>query len=72
MLEILSPEQTERILERTGQILTLPSDKQVLVRQQFGRMYNMQMTILIGISAAQILMTLLQWQKKPIILKNKN
>lgn len=69
LLGVLSPQQTALILDRTEEILTLPPETQPLVRQMFGDMYNKQMVILIGISAAQVCMTLLQWQRKPIVFK---
>ncbi|KAH8702536.1 major facilitator superfamily domain-containing protein [Talaromyces proteolyticus] len=69
LLEFLSPEQTKLILDRTDQISTLPPEAQALVRQKLGSMYNTQMAILIGIAAAQVFATILQWRRKPIILK---
>lgn len=69
LLEVLTPEQTARVLDRTDQILTLPLATQGLVRERFGNMYNMQMIILIGIAAAQLIVTVLQWQRKAIVLK---
>lgn len=69
LLRVLSYEQTLSILDRTETILTLPREDQALVREIFGDMYNKQMNILIGIAAAQVLVTILQWQRKPIIFK---
>ncbi|KAH8885981.1 MFS general substrate transporter [Thozetella sp. PMI_491] len=68
MLQVINPEQTALILDRTEEILTLPPNLEALVRQMFGRMYNTQMTILIGIAAAQVFMTTIQVQKKVLYL----
>ena len=69
MLEVLTPSETAMILDRTDRILALAPEQQVLVREMFGRMYNTQMTILIGIAAAQVFVTLLSWQRKAVVLK---
>lgn len=69
LLQLLSREEVAIILDRTDQILTLPPDKQAMVRRSFANMYNTQMTILIGIAAAQVLVTLLKWQREPLVLK---
>jgi hypothetical protein len=65
LLQVLSPEQTTLLLDRTETIITLPPDQQVVVRELFGIAYNRQMNILIGIAAAQVLVSLLQWKRKP-------
>jgi hypothetical protein len=69
LLELLSPDEVALVLDRTATILTLPPDKQALVRRSFGSMYNTQMTILIGIAAAQVFITLLKWKREPLVLK---
>ncbi|KAJ3579323.1 hypothetical protein NPX13_g1242 [Xylaria arbuscula] len=69
LLQIIGAQQTALVLDRTNEISNLPSDLQVIVRERFASMYNTQMTILVGISAAQLIVSILQWQKKAIILK---
>ncbi|KAI0120745.1 MFS general substrate transporter [Hypoxylon sp. NC0597] len=69
LMQIVSPIQVDLILDRTETIVNLPPETQALVRRAFGDMYNMQMTITIGIAAAQFLLVFLQWQRKAIILK---
>jgi len=69
LLTILTPEQTALVMDRTERIFALPPDKQELVRHMFGKMYNTQMYILIGIAAAQVFMPLLMWKRKPLVLR---
>ncbi|KAI1733353.1 MFS general substrate transporter [Xylaria scruposa] len=69
LMRMLSPGQTSLILDRTDKILTLPADTQMVVRGYFGDMYNVQMIILIGISAAELIFVALQWQRETIIFK---
>ncbi|TGJ79408.1 hypothetical protein E0Z10_g9361 [Xylaria hypoxylon] len=54
LLHVIGAQQTALVLDRTNQISNLPLDLQVIVRERFASMYNTQMTILIGISAAQL------------------
>jgi len=69
-LEIFLPiEQVELLLQRTDVISTLPEAAQSQVREIFGRGYNLQMKIMIGMAAAQVPSTLLMWTKKPIMVK---
>lgn len=69
LLEVLSLDQTDLVLDRTEMILALPSESQSVVRGLFGDTYNRQMTILIGIAAAQVLVACIQWQRNPIVFK---
>ncbi|KAI6093015.1 hypothetical protein F4821DRAFT_253759 [Hypoxylon rubiginosum] len=71
LVKVIGPEQTARVLDRTNQIqiLSLPSETQAVIIESFGTLYNTQMAILIGISAAQVVASMLQWQRKEIILK---
>ena len=62
-------EQVELLLQTTDVISKLPEAAQSQVREVFGRGYNLQMKIMIGMAAAQLPSTLLMWTKKPIMVK---
>jgi hypothetical protein len=62
-------EQVELLLQTTDVISKLPEAAQSQVREVFGRGYNLQMMIMIGMVAAQLPSTLFMWTKKPIMLK---
>jgi len=57
------------LLQTTDIISKLPEAAQSQVREGFGRWYNFQMKIMIGMAAAQLPSTLLMWTKKPIMVK---
>jgi hypothetical protein len=62
-------EQVELLLQTTDVISKLPEAAQSQVREVFGRGYNLQMMIMIGMVAAQLPSTLFMWTKKPIVVK---
>jgi len=67
--KFLPIEQVELLLQTTDIISKLPEAAQSQVREGFGRWYNFQMKIMIGMAAAQLPSTLLMWTKKPIMVK---
>lgn len=67
--EILPLDQVELLLQTTDVISKLPEGAQEQVREIFGRGYNLQMKIMIGMGAANFPSTLLMWTKKPIMVK---
>jgi hypothetical protein len=67
--KFLPIEQVELLLQTTDVISKLPEAAQSQVREVFGRGYNLQMKIMIGMAAAQLPSTLLMWTKKPIMVK---
>jgi len=67
--KFLPIEQVELLLQTTDVISKLPEAAQSQVREVFGRGYNFQMKIMIGMAAAQLPSTLLMWTKKPIMVK---
>ncbi|KUJ07889.1 MFS general substrate transporter [Mollisia scopiformis] len=69
LASVLTPFQVTMLISRTETISELPAATQTVVRKIFGESYNLQMLILIGIAAANIPATLLQWQKIPIVFK---
>ena len=62
-------EQVELLLQTTDIISKLPEAVQSQAREVFGRGYNLQMKIMIGMAAAQVPSTLLMWTKKPVMVK---
>jgi hypothetical protein len=67
--KFLPIEKVELLLQTTDIISKLPEAAQSQVRGGFGRWYNFQMKIMIGMAAAQLPSTLLMWTKKPIMVK---
>jgi hypothetical protein len=67
--KFLPIEQVALLLQTTDVISKLPEAAQSQVREVFGRGYNLQMKIMIGMAAAQLPSTLLMWTKKPIMVK---
>jgi hypothetical protein len=67
--KFLPIEQVELLLQTTDIISKLPEAAQSQVREGFGRWYNFQMKIMIGMAAAQLPSTLLMWTKKPTMVK---
>jgi hypothetical protein len=67
--KFLPLEQVELLLQTTDVISKLPEAAQSQAREVFGRGYNLQMKIMIGMAAAQVPSTLLMWTKKPIMVK---
>lgn len=65
---ILSPNQINMILQSSAVVDKLPQELRNEVRVIFGKAYNLQILILIGFSAAQILAALLMWQRKQVVL----
>ncbi len=65
---ILSPTQINDLLQTTRTLATLPSELAGPTKTVFANGYNLQMRIMIGFSAAQLLMTLLMWQKKQVLV----
>lgn len=64
----LSPDQVRTLLQSNAAILALSPDQQEMTRVVFGRGYNLQMKILIGLAAAQLPGSLVMWQKKQILV----
>jgi hypothetical protein len=67
--KFLPIEQVELLLQTTDVISKLPEAAKSQVREVFGRGYNLQMKIMIGMAAAQVPSTLLMWTKNPIMVK---
>lgn len=65
---ILPPNQINMVLQSSAMVEKLPQELRNEVRFIFGKAYNIQMTILIGFSGAQIPAALLMWQKKQVVL----
>jgi hypothetical protein len=70
LLLILEPVQVAALLSRTESIGELSLPLQRDARKMFGESYNIQMIILMGIAAANIPATLLQWQQKAVRLND--
>jgi hypothetical protein len=64
--EILSPEALGTILRDSNAIGSLPSQLQQSTRLIFARGYAVQIRILIGFAAVQLLSVGLVWRKKQI------
>lgn len=61
---ILSSSELSNVLQSVQLIDTLPTDQQVSIRLAFSDGYNLQMQIVIGFSAAQLLVAAAMWEKK--------
>ncbi|TVY75996.1 Efflux pump FUS6 [Lachnellula suecica] len=68
LLQVLSPEQVNSVLDTTSIIKSFPSEVQTIVRTIFGRGYNLQMEIMVGFAVAQLPSTLLMWTRTPIMI----
>ena len=64
----LTQDQVNSILQSTDNIISFAPSIQSQIRSVFAVGYNIQIKILIGFSAAQILSSILMWQKKQIVL----
>ncbi|KAF2469066.1 MFS multidrug transporter-like protein [Lindgomyces ingoldianus] len=69
LLKVLSPQEAATFLDRTETIAILSPTKQAAVREINGKYYDLQMNVMIGFAVASVFFSVLQWQKKPIILK---
>ena len=61
---VLSPAQLGALLQTSAAMGMLPEALQVVVRETFSDGYNLQMRVMIGFGAAQILSLILMWEKK--------
>lgn len=66
---IVRTEQVAMIFRDSGFIDSLPDTVQGTVRGLFVKSFNLQMRILIGFAAAQFPVTMLMWQRQPILLE---
>ncbi|MCJ1356673.1 MAG: hypothetical protein MMC33_006668 [Icmadophila ericetorum] len=62
---VLSPEQLANLLQSAATIAELPPALEGVVRETFREGFNLQMRIMIGFGAAQILAMAVMWEKKP-------
>lgn len=62
---ILSSKQLGAVLDSTRSIELLPANLQQQTANVFAEGYNLQMRVMIGVSAAEVLATALMWEKKP-------
>jgi hypothetical protein len=60
----VSTSQLRTILQSAAAINELPASIQSSTRSEFGKTYNEQMRIVIGLAVAQFLVTMLLWKKK--------
>lgn len=61
---ILDPAQLSAILQSVQVVEILPTDLQASTRSVFSKAYDLQMQIMIGFSAAQVLVALAMWERK--------
>ncbi|KAL9097924.1 MAG: hypothetical protein Q9165_000250 [Trypethelium subeluteriae] len=66
---VLTPDQLTTIFRTPEIISSFPADPRDIVRGAFVKIFDLEMRILIGFSAAEFLFTLLMWQKKPVLLE---
>jgi hypothetical protein len=69
--EVLSPKLVNAVLQNSEVIKTLPSKTQDAVRTIFSDGHNLQFRIIAIVTAAQLLATLLMFQKKPMRIVEK-
>ena len=60
----LTSEQLANLLQSIETVRLLPADLQDIIRSTFAEGYDLQMRIMIGFGAAQILMLAMMWEKK--------
>lgn len=63
--EQLSSGERYDILQSAAAIKMLPPSVQTSTRIEFGKAYNEQMRIVIGLAVAQFIATFLMWKKRP-------
>ena len=68
LLAFLPEDQVVALLQTSAVVNSLPPELQESVRAIFGKAYNIQMRILIGLAAAQLPSSALMWQKKQIVV----
>ena len=64
----LAKEQIDQLLKSADAIALFTPEAQIGIRSVFANSYNIQMKILAGFAAAQILATFIMWQKKQIVV----
>jgi len=69
---ILTPAQFSSLQQSTAEIATFPLEVQDRVASTFLRGYNLQMQVLIGFSALQVLLVSMLWKKKQISIGAQN
>lgn len=57
----------EDLLQSASAISTLPTSAQDMARGTYAASYNMQMQFLAGTAGAQLLTSVMMWQKNPIV-----
>ena len=67
-MRFLPPDQIDALLESAGAIAAFPPDVQRMIRLVFTQGYNDQMKVLIGFAAAQLVGSLMMWQRKQIVV----
>ena len=67
LAEVIPLERLDLIMQRTDQIYMLQPNIAVIVRQIFGRAYNLQMYLATGFAAAQLPATALMWTWKDYV-----
>lgn len=65
---LVSVEQLSFIFRDLASIDSLPPSSQEIVRRLFVESFNLQMRILIGFAAAQFPVTLMMWERQPVML----
>lgn len=65
---LLTPEEISALLRTTQAFTALSPEIAEAVKTVFASGYNLQMSVLVGFSAAQIPVALIMWQKKQIIV----
>lgn len=65
---ILSPAQIAQVQSNSAVIKTFAPEIQEQIRSVFGKGYNLQMKILVGLAAGQLPSALFMWQKKQLII----
>ncbi|RAH86595.1 MFS general substrate transporter, partial [Aspergillus japonicus CBS 114.51] len=68
LTQSLGADVTEKVLQSTGVIATLPGGTQDLIRGTYAASYDLQMKVLAGLAGGQVLATMAMWQRNPIIV----
>lgn len=64
--EFLTPAELSRLLQASGKVGTLRPEIQDMARRVFDHGYNLQMKIVIGCSAGQLLGIAIMWKRKNV------
>ena len=69
--KFLTPDQVRALLDTTGTLTGLSPTLRQFVQDAFARAYDIQMRVVIGLSAGQLLLACLLWTKPQVLAHDR-